>query len=45
VTVLLAAALPLAACAKQNAREAASVAADGTQSVTIDVVNDAFRPG
>ena len=34
--MLLAAALPLAACAKQNAREAASVA--------IDVVNDAFRP-
>ena len=42
--MLLAATLPLAACAKQNAREAASAAADGTQSVSIDVVNDAFRP-
>ena len=39
-----AAALLLAACAKQNAREAATAAPGGTQSVTIDVVNDAFRP-
>jgi plastocyanin len=41
--LLLAAALLPTACAKQNAREAAAVAGR-TQSVTIDVVNDAFRP-
>jgi plastocyanin len=42
--VLLAAALLLAGCAKQNAREAAVAGPDGTQSLEVDVVNDAFRP-
>jgi plastocyanin len=42
--LLLAAALLPAGCAKQNAREATVAGPDGTQTVGIDVVNDAFRP-
>ena len=40
----VAAALLLAACARQNAHGVATAAAGGTQSIDIDVVNDAFRP-
>ena len=40
----VAAALLVAACARQNAHGVATAAAGGTQSIDIDVVNDAFRP-
>jgi hypothetical protein len=42
--LLLAAVLLPTGCAKQNAREATAAGPDGTQTVGIDVVNDAFRP-
>jgi plastocyanin len=42
--LLLAAAVLLSGCAKQNARETAAAGADGRQVVGIDAVNDAFRP-
>jgi hypothetical protein len=34
----------LTACARQNAHGIAEAGPDGTQSIDVDVVNDAFRP-
>lgn len=42
--LVLSCVLALAGCAKQNTRETAAAGESGTQTVGIDLVNDAFRP-